>query len=242
MIRFLPIISTTRSKSVETIVKYYIIQAIGSYVFLFSNVFNLGRYTSFMLIIISLAIKLGLFPFIFWVPAVIANISWITLFFIRTIQKLNPIIVLHILNNNYIIIYVTVRSVFFRRFIASNQTNLRKLIAFSSISHTAFIIISGYISNFLIILYVCIYIFMTGILISIFYKKNINNTTTWKKNKKKNILILALAGLPPFPIFFIKVIIFFYIRSISPILLFFIIAGSLISIYFYFLLVFPSLL
>nr|YP_006575947.1 NADH dehydrogenase subunit 2 [Celleporella hyalina]AFJ53892.1 NADH dehydrogenase subunit 2 [Celleporella hyalina] len=242
VISFLPMISTTSSKSVETMVKYYIIQAMGSYVFLFSNIFKLGSFTSFILMTMSLTMKLGLFPFMFWVPAVMANISWMTLFFISTIQKLNPMIVLHMLNNNDIIIYVTVSSVFFSSLMASNQTNLRKLMAFSSISHTSFIIISGYISNYLIMMYVCIYMFMTGMLFSVFYKSNMNNTTSWKKNKKKNILILALAGLPPFPIFFIKVIMFFYISTISPILLFFIMAGSLMSMYFYFILVFPSLL
>lgn len=206
--------------------------------------FLLRRIPTYILITISLTIKLGLFPFISWVPLVISNISWFSCFFVRTFQKLNPIIVLLSLKNNNMFLMLATLSIFFSGFYASNQTNLRRIIAYSSISHSSFIIICGLISTSLILMYILIYTYLTGFLFYNFYKKNIFSNTTWKTNSKKNIniIVLTFAGLPPFPIFFIKITVFYYLAFISPMYLIFIIIGSLISMYFYFLLVLPTLL
>lgn len=79
----------------EASVKYFLVQACASLLLLFRGVrINnyLGRIK--ILITISLLLKLGAAPFYFWYLWVGDGLKWIQFLFLRTIQKITPLVIL----------------------------------------------------------------------------------------------------------------------------------------------------
>lgn len=172
--------------------------------FNFSNFLNLILFS-------SLILKIGIAPFHFWFPNVIEGLSWIINFLLITWQKIAPLIIISFTINFYFFIFI-----FFSSIIGAmgglNQTSLRKLIAYSSINHLAWML-SAIINNEIIwINYFFFYSLISLSIILIFFKLSIfwiNQIFTnfnFKKNSKLLIFIplLSLGGLPPFLGFFPK--------------------------------------
>lgn len=83
------------SKDCFRAIKYFLIQALGSRVFLLSLFFlaraRAGIVVGFLLIAILL--KLAMAPFQFWLVNLLGDIDWLRFFLISTVQKLMPIYV-----------------------------------------------------------------------------------------------------------------------------------------------------
>ena len=80
-------ISTLRR---ESALKYFCIQAAGRGLLMCGGVikfilpFIIRRSYSSVIFILGLAIKLGIFPFHFWVPSVISGLNWYSMFLVLT--------------------------------------------------------------------------------------------------------------------------------------------------------------
>lgn len=194
---------------------------------------------------------MGRAPFHFWVPQIIEGIKWPIIFLILTWQKIAPIIIFSYFLNFYFLILTVIFSVLFGSLGGLNQTSLRKLIAFSSINHLRWILISLIYREIIWINYFIFYIFLNFNIIFLFSKfklLNINQTFYLKKiNFYLNLILfsvlLSLGGLPPFLGFFPKWTIIETLRFknnffILIILLFF----TLITLFFYLRITFNSLL
>lgn len=96
-LRFLSVLCFARGSRVdetESIIKYYVVQVLGSCIcaigFLFSVNFLeavLGQF----LILVGILVKLGVFPFHFWVAPVVGKLSWAGCARILLLQKLVPL-------------------------------------------------------------------------------------------------------------------------------------------------------
>lgn len=123
-----------------------------------------------------------------------------------------------------------------------NQISLRKLIAYSSINNSGWILASLYNNNLLWIIYFIFYSFLTFSIIFIFNSFKISYINQlfalFFSNKNLKFLfilnLLSLGGLPPFLGFYPKLIVI-QLLSINNqlILLLFIRLISLITLYFY---------
>nr|UFQ25431.1 NADH dehydrogenase subunit 2 [Abyssogena southwardae] len=85
-------------EEVEGVQKYFIIQVFSSIFLLIGfllviNFYKGGWLVEFILVV-GLMMKLGLFPFYFWIPSVMSVVSWVSCFVVSVVQKFNPIWIL----------------------------------------------------------------------------------------------------------------------------------------------------
>jgi NADH-ubiquinone oxidoreductase chain 2 len=257
---FIPLIIRTKNLfSSESSLKYFLIQALASAIFLFSIILfylflNFKIYLvfyNFMLISSTILLKRGTAPFHFWFPRVIEGLNWYRNFILITWQKLAPLIILSYSLRLNLIIVVIFCSMLFGSLGGINQTSLRKLIAFSSINHLGWIL-AGIINNENIWLtYFVFYTFLNLRIVYIFnsFKLfNINQTfKIFNSNKFINIsifiLLLSLGGLPPFLGFIPKwIIIELLVKTNNFTILVFMLFITLITLYFYLRLTYSALL
>nr|YP_009730379.1 NADH dehydrogenase subunit 2 [Stephanometra indica]QHT54544.1 NADH dehydrogenase subunit 2 [Stephanometra indica] len=255
-ISILPILlSNNNRRNTEASIKYFIIQALAAAIILNSaliNVWNNGSWiintpmnnVSSITIIIALFFKLGIAPFHFWFPEVINGINLTNGLILTTWQKIAPTIILINNNNNNsnIIIICTTISIIIGSWNGLNQTQTRKIMAFSSINHLGWIILISMFNQNISIIMLLIYIIINT---AIFINLIINNTTNISNTNKNNItnpwnastlsiLLLSLGGLPPLTGFINKFIsLNTIINSNNTIISIPLIIGSLISLFFY---------
>ena len=156
-------------RSSESALKYFILGALSSGLFLLgvSFIFSTGlslnlkeifincAYNnalikiSFSLICLSLFFKLALFPLHFWIPDIYEGSSWETISLISTIPKISVLsIILQIVSYSDFFIICGVLSIVVGSLGAINQTKMKRLLAYSGISHVGFIILGvGLLSN-----------------------------------------------------------------------------------------------
>nr|ADW41672.1 NADH dehydrogenase subunit 2 [Aratinga auricapillus] len=216
----IPLISKSHHpRAIEATTKYFLVQAAASALLLFSGTTNawytgqwdvtqLSHPPSCLLLTTAIAIKLGLVPFHFWFPEVLQGTSFITALLLSTVMKLPPITILLITShslNSTLLTSMSIMSIALGGWMGLNQTQTRKILAFSSISHIGWMTITIIYSPKLTLLTFYIYTLMT---VSIFLTMDTTNTmnlptlmTSWTKTPMLSttlmLTLLSLAGLPP---------------------------------------------
>nr|QBX88889.1 NADH dehydrogenase subunit 2 [Neafrapus cassini] len=206
-------------RAIEAAIKYFLVQAAASTLLLFSSTINawssgqwditqLNHPISCALLTTAIAMKLGLVPFHFWFPEVLQGSSLTTAMLLSTMMKFPPITILlmtaHSLNPTLLTI-MAVSSAALGGWMGLNQTQIRKILAFSSISHLGWMTIILIYSPKLTLLTFYMYCLMT---ITVFLTLNTTKTlklstmmTSWTKTPMLNatlmLTLLSLAGLPP---------------------------------------------
>nr|QBX88910.1 NADH dehydrogenase subunit 2 [Chaetura egregia]QBX88916.1 NADH dehydrogenase subunit 2 [Chaetura spinicaudus aethalea]QBX88920.1 NADH dehydrogenase subunit 2 [Chaetura fumosa]QBX88921.1 NADH dehydrogenase subunit 2 [Chaetura spinicaudus spinicaudus]QBX88911.1 NADH dehydrogenase subunit 2 [Chaetura egregia] len=206
-------------RAIEAAIKYFLVQAAASTLLLFSSTINawasgqwditqLSHPISCALLTTAIAMKLGLAPFHFWFPEVLQGSSLTTAMLLSTMMKFPPITILlmtaHSLNPTLLTI-MAISSAALGGWMGLNQTQIRKILAFSSISHLGWMTIILIYNPKLTLLTFYTYCLMT---IAVFLTLNTTKTlklstmmTSWTKNPMLNatlmLTLLSLAGLPP---------------------------------------------
>jgi len=242
-------------KSNESGLKYFILSALSSGLLLYGcsllygftgstnfetislelNNKNIGAIFAMVFILVGLAFKISAVPFHMWTPdvyegspisvtaffAIVPKIAGLAVF-IRFIQI--PFIQLFEQWQS-ILIFMSLASMILGAVAAIGQTNIKRLIAYSSIGHIGFALAGistgttgGYSST---ITYISIYVVMNlGIFSCIFFMKkegkfceNINDLSGISKKQpllslSLLIILFSLAGIPPFAGFFAKFYVF----------------------------------
>nr|BCD55519.1 NADH dehydrogenase subunit 2 [Chloris sinica kittlitzi] len=216
----LPLISKSHHpRSIEAATKYFLTQAAASTLVLFSSMTNawctgqwditqLSHPTSSLILTSAIAMKLGLVPFHFWFPEVLQGSPLSTGLILSTIMKLPPITLLYMTSpslNPTLLTILAILSTAVGGWVGLNQTQIRKILAFSSISHlgwmTAVIIYNPKLTllNFYLYTMMTAAVFLT--LNSIKVLKLSTLMTAWTKIPSLNAMLLltllSLAGLPP---------------------------------------------
>ena len=204
-----------------------------------------------LLFLSGLLIKLGAAPFHFWFPQVISGISWPICILITTWQKIPPLIIISYLSKlgNYIywIILIGLIGVIVGGIIGINQTQLRPLLAYSSVAHIGWILLAINLATYIILIYLSIYIIISLAIIIVAYINNqsaisiITPIKSFSYLTKLYIIILLFryGGIPPLQGFLPKLIVSYSIVAHSIYILIVItIIFSLIPLYYYFNLLF----
>jgi len=220
-------------KGSESALKYFILGALSSGLFLLaiSIIFSVGLTLSlkdlsiafsyddylirisFLLICLSLFFKLALFPLHFWIPDVYEGSSWEVISLLSTIPKISVLsIILQLINYSNFFIICGIFSIIIGTIGAINQTKMKRLLAYSGISHIGFIILGlaivsnqGYEASFV---YLFIYMLtMLGIFLLIYLSEFTKNYFIVELsgisiiNKILGfswlIFFLSIAGIPP---------------------------------------------
>nr|AAF66576.1 NADH dehydrogenase subunit II [Mimus gundlachii]ABR28192.1 NADH dehydrogenase subunit 2 [Mimus gundlachii] len=216
----LPLISKSHHpRAIEAATKYFLVQAAASALVLFSsmtNAWDTGQWditqltcpTSCTILTAALAMKLGLAPFHFWFPEVLQGCSLLTGLLLSTAVKFPPMVLLFMTSqslNPTLLTTMAILSAALGGWTGLNQTQTRKILAFSSISHLGWMAIIIIYSPKLALLNFYLYVMMTA---AVFLTLNSIKTlklstlmTTWTKTPALSAMLmltlLSLAGLPP---------------------------------------------
>nr|ABF01099.1 NADH dehydrogenase subunit 2 [Poeoptera sharpii]ABR28134.1 NADH dehydrogenase subunit 2 [Poeoptera sharpii] len=216
----LPLISKSHHpRAIEAATKYFLVQATASTLILFSSMSNawyIGQWDitqltcpiSCVILTAAIAMKLGLAPFHFWFPEVLQGCPLTTGLLLSTAMKFPPITLLYMTShslNPSLLTTLAILSTALGGWMGLNQTQIRKILAFSSISHLGWMAIIIIYSPKLALLNFYLYVMMTAtvflIMNSIQSLKLSTLLTTWAKTPSLSaalmLTLLSLAGLPP---------------------------------------------
>nr|ADK21562.1 NADH dehydrogenase subunit 2 [Crocidura fuliginosa] len=220
MMAIVPVLMKKYSpRSMEAATKYFLTQATASMILMLAIIINLmysgqwtitnmENYIASTLITIALVMKLGLAPFHFWVPEVTQGIPLSSGMILLTWQKIAPLSLLYqiysSLNTNMLLLLSLV-SIMIGGWGGLNQTQLRKIMAYSSIAHMGWMMAILIYNPNLSFLNLLIYILMTTsmfmLLIFTSTTSTLSLSLTWNKTPiitiSSLVTLLSLGGLPP---------------------------------------------
>nr|ALO52790.1 NADH dehydrogenase subunit 2 [Nanorana sichuanensis] len=246
---------TPHPRAIEAATKYFLTQASASALILFSatmNAWKTGEWSITLLsdpytITLSMALmmKLGLAPLHFWLPEVIQGIPLSTGLILSTWQKIAPMTLLlqisH-LTDLKLLITVGLTSILIGGWGGINQTQLRKIMAFSSIGHLGWMVLILKFNPQLTLFNFLLYIMMTAAmffsLMSISSTKISEISSSWPKSPilvtTMMLVLLSLAGLPPLTGFSPKLLIILELAKQNTLLLASVtMLASLLALFFY---------
>ena len=240
-------------KSNESGLKYFILSSLASGLLLYgcsilygfsgstnfeiisSNTDNIGTVFAMVFILVGLAFKVSAVPFHMWTPDVYEGAPSSATSFFAIVPKVAGIAVfIRFMQIPFgdlidqwqpILIFISLASMILGAVAAIGQTNIKRLIAYSSIGHMGFVLAGistgtalGYSSS---ITYISIYVVMNlGIFACIFsmkregkYCENLNDLSGISKyhpilSVSLLVFLFSLAGIPPLAGFFAKLYIF----------------------------------
>nr|AAF03285.1 NADH dehydrogenase subunit 2 [Icterus gularis gularis]QJC58363.1 NADH dehydrogenase subunit 2 [Icterus gularis] len=216
----LPLISKSHHpRAIEAATKYFLTQATASALVLFSsmtNAWDTGQWditqlthpTSCLILTSAVAMKLGLVPFHFWFPEVLQGSPLTTGLLLSTIMKLPPIALLYMTSPSLsptLLTTLAILSVALGGWMGLNQTQIRKILAFSSISHLGWMTIIIIYNPKLTLLNFYLYTVMTATVFLTLNTIKVLKLSTlmaaWAKAPALSAMLLltllSLAGLPP---------------------------------------------
>nr|AWS34223.1 NADH dehydrogenase subunit 2 [Dicrurus leucophaeus] len=216
----LPLISKSHHpRAIEAATKYFLVQAAASTLVLFSsmtNAWHTGQWditqlthpTSCMILTAAISIKLGLVPFHFWFPEVLQGSSLTTGLLLSTVLKFPPITLLFMTSqslNPTLLTTLAILSAAIGGWMGLNQTQIRKILAYSSISHLGWMAIILVYNPKLTLLNFYLYALMTStVFLTLNSMKALKLSTlmtSWTKMPSLSAIslltLMSLAGLPP---------------------------------------------
>nr|YP_009230539.1 NADH dehydrogenase subunit 2 [Triplophysa venusta]ALS92817.1 NADH dehydrogenase subunit 2 [Triplophysa venusta] len=206
-------------RAVEAATKYFLTQATAAAMILFAattNAWLVGEWSindmshpvASSMIIAALALKIGLAPMHFWLPEVLQGLDLVTGLILSTWQKLAPlalIIQVAPTTSPLMLTLLGVLSTLVGGWGGLNQTQTRKILAYSSIAHMGWMIIISQYAPYLTLLALGMYVFMTTtafLSLKMTSATNIGTMSTmWSKApilvSTTALALLSLGGLPP---------------------------------------------
>nr|YP_004123545.1 NADH dehydrogenase subunit 2 [Cynoglossus abbreviatus]ACT80244.1 NADH dehydrogenase subunit 2 [Cynoglossus abbreviatus]AFB71287.1 NADH dehydrogenase subunit 2 [Cynoglossus abbreviatus] len=205
-------------RATEAATKYFLVQAPAAATILFcaiTNAWMTGQWEinqmstdlPTILILISLAFKMGMAPLHSWLPDVLQGLDLMTGLVLSTWQKLAPFCIILQLHatHSLTLILLGIMSILVGGWGGLNQTQTRKILAYSSITHMGWMLVILQFSPKLTLMTLMLYITMT---FPVFMILSQNNTLSINKlpilathtptiSALIPLLLLSLGGLPP---------------------------------------------
>nr|YP_009266947.1 NADH dehydrogenase subunit 2 [Macrhybopsis hyostoma]ANN13972.1 NADH dehydrogenase subunit 2 [Macrhybopsis hyostoma] len=243
-------------RAVEATTKYFLTQATAAAVILFASttnawttgewdMTNMSNPTATAMILAALALKIGLAPMHFWMPEVLQGLDLLTGLILSTWQKLAPLALIIQTAQAFdplLLSALGLTSTLVGGWGGLNQTQLRKILAYSSIAHMGWMIIILQYAPQLTLLALLMYVLMTSaafLTLKFSSATKINTLATiWSKSPMLTttaaLVLLSLGGLPPLTGFMPK---WFILQELAkqglPLTATVMAIAALISLYFY---------
>nr|QHE50298.1 NADH dehydrogenase subunit 2 [Anabarilius brevianalis] len=243
-------------RAVEATTKYFLTQATAAAMIMFASTTNawltgewdmnnMSNPIASTMIITALALKIGLAPMHFWMPEVLQGLDLLTGLILSTWQKLAPLALIIQTAQAVDPVLLTalgIMSTLVGGWGGLNQTQLRKVLAYSSIAHMGWMIIVLQYAPQLTLLALGTYIFMTSAAFLTLKTSSATNistlSTVWSKSPilttTTALVLLSLGGLPPLTGFMPKWLILQELAKQNlPITATIMALAALLSLYFY---------
>nr|ABR21587.1 NADH dehydrogenase subunit 2 [Notropis buccata] len=243
-------------RAVEAATKYFLTQATAAAVILFASttnawitgewsMTNISDPVATAMILAALALKIGLAPMHFWMPEVLQGLDLLTGLILSTWQKLAPIALIIQTAQAFdplLLTALALMSTLVGGWGGLNQTQLRKVLAYSSIAHMGWMVVVLQYAPQLTLLALLTYVLMTS---AAFLTLKLSSATkigtlatTWSKSPPlaaaAALVLLSLGGLPPLTGFMPKWLILQELAQQGlPLTATLMALAALISLYFY---------
>nr|BBH36955.1 NADH dehydrogenase subunit 2 [Parioglossus dotui] len=205
-------------RAVEATTKYFLTQATAAATLLFASTTNAwltGQWDIALMthpvpttmIILALSLKVGLAPLHTWLPEVLQGLDLSTGLILSTWQKLAPfaLMVQMPLHGQGLLTVLALASTLIGGWAGLNQTQLRKILAYSSVAHLGWMVLILQYAPSLTLLALSLYLVLTS---AAFLTLKVNSATTvnslsisWAKAPILTaflpMTLLSLGGLPP---------------------------------------------
>nr|YP_002860158.1 NADH dehydrogenase subunit 2 [Davidius lunatus]ACB48040.1 NADH dehydrogenase subunit 2 [Davidius lunatus] len=255
LLSFIPLMSKNKTPfENEASMKYFLVQSIASILLLLSILlasmmdFEYSSHIEYLMAT-ALLTKMGAAPFHFWFPGVMEGLDWLNCLILMTWQKIAPFILMS---------YKMTMTTFFMTIILMcvivgaigglNQSSMRKLMAYSSISHLGWMIPAMMISNNFWMVYFAIYSILNMAVLYTFNSQSFFQTSQSFQSSHDTMIkfsmfisMLSLGGLPPFLGFLPKwMVIQNMVSSKYMMLILIMVMSTLITLYFYLRIMFSA--
>nr|WNH24019.1 NADH dehydrogenase subunit 2 [Stomias affinis] len=206
-------------RAVEAATKYFLVQATAAAMIMFASltsawftgewaISQLTHPIPTTITMLALALKVGLAPVHFWLPEVLQGLDLTTGLILSTWQKLAPfalIVQVAPSVDSRLLIALGLTSTFIGGWGGLNQTQLRKILAYSSIAHLGWMTLIVQFAPSIALLSLFLYIAMTSMAFSTLKAYNCTDlndlATSWAKSPALAAMLtpvlLSLGGLPP---------------------------------------------
>nr|AQP30140.1 NADH dehydrogenase subunit 2 [Alyscotermes sp. B TB-2017] len=253
LMSFIPLMSNVKNMyNTEASLKYFIVQVLASATLLFMVVmktlmedlfsFESNSYTP-MIICTPLLLKSGAAPLHWWFPGVMEGLSWENCALLMTIQKAAPLMLMsYLIEMNIFTMMIIMLSAIVGSIGGLNQTSMRKILTYSSINHTGWMLIALTASENLWMVYFMIYSTLALTVVSAIKLSGVSFINqTMMTNKETTLMkfmmftsLLSLGGLPPFLGFLPKWIVIqaMIMNNMAPLAVV-VVVTSLITLYYY---------
>nr|YP_009311464.1 NADH dehydrogenase subunit 2 [Acanthobrama persidis]BAV70367.1 NADH dehydrogenase subunit 2 [Acanthobrama persidis] len=243
-------------RAVEATTKYFLTQATAAAMILFASTTNawitgewdmnsMSNPIANTMIITALALKIGLAPMHFWMPEVLQGLDLLTGLILSTWQKLAPLaLIIQTAQaiDPLLLMALGLMSTLVGGWGGLNQTQLRKILAYSSIAHMGWMIIVLQYARQLTLLALLMYILMTSAAFLTLKTLSATKVSTlavvWSKSPALTastaLVLLSLGGLPPLTGFMPKWLILQELtKQDLPLTATIMALAALLSLYFY---------
>nr|ADZ14556.1 NADH dehydrogenase subunit 2 [Hoplodactylus sp. Otago Southland] len=206
-------------RATEAATKYFLTQSTASAMILFAssiNAWKTGQWDIHLLslpeattlLTLALAMKLGLAPLHFWLPEALQGTTLITATIISTWQKLAPSALLLMTSNNLnqqTLMTLGLLSAILGGWLGLNQTQTRKIMAFSSIAHMGWMFMALSMSPNLALITLTLYLVLSTAMFTALLMTSSKTLTdlgtTWPQTPTllttSMLTLMSLGGLPP---------------------------------------------
>ena len=219
---------------------YFLIQSLGRVLILLRALnFLIFRHFFFeATFFIFLLLKLGGAPFQFWYLKLIQKIRWVNIWLISVWQKLIPLLLIKLINYYYLILFGLLR-VIIGSLNNLNQKKIKKILGLSSIFSLGWTMLSIlqskvwllFILGYGLILWVLLASLNSLKIININYLENSNLSIVFYLIFFLGLLIIR--GIPPFLMFYLKILILLELVKLSFLIVFLLLILSIFIIYIY---------
>nr|AAL66825.1 NADH dehydrogenase subunit 2 [Aspidelaps scutatus] len=216
----IPIISKPHHpRATEAATKYFLTQTMASTTLMFAttaDALNSSNWemqttmnqTTTTIITIALMMKMAAAPLHFWLPEVVQGTTTLTALIILTWQKIAPLTIMltmHSTMNQMLTLLSAMMSIITGGLGSLNQTQLRKLMAFSSIAHTGWMLATMTTAPTISMLTFLVYMMTTTPVFMLMYYTTMATIkdmgTVWTMSPHltmiMTLLLMSMGGLPP---------------------------------------------
>nr|AYP72625.1 NADH dehydrogenase subunit 2 [Hippopus hippopus] len=188
----------------EAALVYFVFQGVGSVIMFLSLVLLVSSSYMYLLgwcmFIVSMSMKLGLFPFHSWVVTVTGLTSWTGVLFVLVVMKLAPYWMLSGMGlpslASVILVTLSCITTALGAIGACNQSTLRGVLGCSSLSQSGFMMSLSLVSVYYYMWYFAVYSSIMGVMV---VSSSLKNSPTLVM-----VMLMSLSGMPPLLGMFMK--------------------------------------
>ncbi len=207
MLLFIGLRYTLFIRSYSQLIAYFLIQAISSFLILIFYIYSMPCFLTF-----SILIKLSMFPFFIWYINLIYRFPNFMFWLTRTLHKVPAILIIKTfsLSLDPSVLWVSIiLTTFVRGVIILTILDFRIVLVLSSVGNNSWFLLSQMTNSLIFLLFICTYALRLFYILNTFkgLSKPMPASSLFSPSYPVRFWVLSLSGMPPFPVFYVKMLV-----------------------------------